>query len=86
MSKRKSDVKKVSIDLSKTYLMRINKKGDKSQFPAFQHVRVSLSPNSSNMIRCDVITSNDEFDPAYLYDDYFAWLLYTGKILEFNEV
>ena len=83
MSKRKSDVKAPSIDLSKTYMLRMTERGHDYDTPRLMQVKVSLSPSSKNMIRCDVLDNEDnKYDPYFLYDDYFKWLLNTGKILE----
>ena len=82
MSRRKSDIKPIHVDLSKTYMLQMCKRGHDYDTPHYQQVKVSLSPNSKNMIRCDVIDDpNNEYDPYFLYDDYFAWLLNTNKII-----
>lgn len=72
--------KKIKTDLSKQYLIKLYDKDDEVAV----EVVCNVTASPEGMISATAAESPELFQTHRFWDDYFQWLLYTGKIKLYN--
>ena len=70
----------IKTDLEQTYLVQLTTKAN-PYATELRQVKITRCGDNTNMLRCIDIENPNAYETHYYYDEFFQWLLYTGKII-----